>query len=1302
MADTTTAADTQQPANAPGAAGAPTSYKDATYDQLDAATAKQTGIPAWLLPSIRTQGEKSNNDQVSDKGAQTVYQITPTTRQLAIKAYGIDPYLSASNASLVAGKLLADSMQRNNGSVPQAVGEYIGGTNRTNWGTTTNAYIKRVLQGAGGTPVGTQTGGNPYAAAQASADETTAGVGKALSGVNANNANLPAGPSIAKLVDAYNSGAMDPQAAADFQHDVDNGKVFLPTGIKLNAPQTTGQQGLDANPQIVPITSAEAANAQAQQAPQSATPAAMQANQAAAPQAVQQPAQAAPQAVPLKVVQAYQSGQMDPQAKADFEADIKAGKITLPPAQTPQEQGFLSQVGRQLGLFTRDAIQAVGNTVGIGADPIGATINTLTGSHLQTAGSLANTAANALGLPTPANDRERLVNQGTEAGLGGLSFAGGAKALAGGLEGALGQAAARSGTAGAEAAAQRAATATAMQPAAGSVGATARGATEALAAGPAAQTTASAAGGAAGEQAKQAGAGPLVQTAANISAAMVSPSRVGGLLKNGAEMLGQRVAPEITAKIAGIAADDQQPLRQAAQDVAQSIQNTPKTVAFDPSTGEITKEGRELSILSGLTPEGLRKAYGKLETATAGGTANAAVDEGKQFGIEYTQGQAEKNFAQQDKEQTLAKAATPEGDQARAYFDNQQQQINHAVENFRTAFGDTGATASERGAQVQEAVTSMRNQGDTGVTAFYKQARGLAGEPVPLESQPILDAAATAITARPTEPGIKQQIASVLAKYGLLGGDITERGPFGNTVTSNGKSYDITGEVTPLSLSNAENMRQALNTVFRADKTGHTGGVIAALDDSVENAVGKIAQRSSVEAPEVGQQMTHTPAGGEGQQVAYVGPGEAPGTSRVSAQPAAAPTPEALTAQNSAIAAERDQLAAQRAQTGTAATPAEKALSAASGSASAKERAAALQWAQANDRPDVVRAVLSNARADAETAAKGAAPKNTAMMAVQQKAVQQLEKSAADLHAAAGEPYGAAAEKTVPTVELSGGSQAGAEQQAAFEQGRAARRVQARTYEAKDIIQDLADLKTGTLTPKLLPENVFTPLLNNPTNLRKAKNVLLAQSADSTVSPSAMMSGIQPNTQAWRAIQAQALANIMEDAKNPQTGGITGARLNSALNKMGDEKLKILFDPKDYTMLKSLQSAINRTVPLSGTVNTSNTFTKLYNMVAKHLSDSIAGAGTAVGAAVGGPVGGMAGAAAGKSLGLIAEKVQAARESNSALKSIVNPNAVTAKAAQTAADRANRDLINTLIDASKRNSFVPYGITHSNDPQQDQ
>jgi hypothetical protein len=125
----------------------PESYADPLYDQLDAQNEQKLGLPVGLLSSIRTKGEKSNNSQRSSAGAASVYQIIPATREAAIKKFGIDPLLSPENASEVAGRLLQESLKRNKGDAAQAVGEYIGGTNRDNWGKVTNAYINRVMTG---------------------------------------------------------------------------------------------------------------------------------------------------------------------------------------------------------------------------------------------------------------------------------------------------------------------------------------------------------------------------------------------------------------------------------------------------------------------------------------------------------------------------------------------------------------------------------------------------------------------------------------------------------------------------------------------------------------------------------------------------------------------------------------------------------------------------------------------------------------------------------------------------------------------------------------------------------------------------------------------------------------------------------------------------------------------------------------------------------------------------------------------------------------------------------------------------
>lgn len=125
------------------------SYLDPVYDQYEASAANQAGIDPSLLRAVRTQGEKSNADQVSSAGARTVYQIIPDTRAGLVKNYGVDPYSSPQNAALGAALLLKEGLQRNNGNAEAAVGEYHGGINRANWGPVNAAYRARVT---GGTP----------------------------------------------------------------------------------------------------------------------------------------------------------------------------------------------------------------------------------------------------------------------------------------------------------------------------------------------------------------------------------------------------------------------------------------------------------------------------------------------------------------------------------------------------------------------------------------------------------------------------------------------------------------------------------------------------------------------------------------------------------------------------------------------------------------------------------------------------------------------------------------------------------------------------------------------------------------------------------------------------------------------------------------------------------------------------------------------------------------------------------------------------------------------------------------------
>jgi len=120
------------------------SFKDGVYDQIEAGLERKYNLPTGGMKAIRTKGERSNADQVSEVGARTVYQIMPGTRAAFNKKYGVDAYGSKEGAAEVAALHLRDSMRRNGGDWNAAVSEYHGGTDRRQWGSRTRAYLGRV------------------------------------------------------------------------------------------------------------------------------------------------------------------------------------------------------------------------------------------------------------------------------------------------------------------------------------------------------------------------------------------------------------------------------------------------------------------------------------------------------------------------------------------------------------------------------------------------------------------------------------------------------------------------------------------------------------------------------------------------------------------------------------------------------------------------------------------------------------------------------------------------------------------------------------------------------------------------------------------------------------------------------------------------------------------------------------------------------------------------------------------------------------------------------------------------------
>lgn len=127
------------------------SYKDPVYASIEAGLEKKYNLPTGLMSSVRTRGERSNADQVSEAGAATVYQVIPSTRDLFLKKYGVDAYESKEAAAEVAALHLKESFDRG-GDWNAAVAEYHGGPSRSRWGPKTAAYVQRAGIG-GGNPV---------------------------------------------------------------------------------------------------------------------------------------------------------------------------------------------------------------------------------------------------------------------------------------------------------------------------------------------------------------------------------------------------------------------------------------------------------------------------------------------------------------------------------------------------------------------------------------------------------------------------------------------------------------------------------------------------------------------------------------------------------------------------------------------------------------------------------------------------------------------------------------------------------------------------------------------------------------------------------------------------------------------------------------------------------------------------------------------------------------------------------------------------------------------------------------------
>ncbi|MBB4857014.1 hypothetical protein HNO88_000311 [Novosphingobium chloroacetimidivorans] len=535
--------------------------------------------------------------------------------------------------------------------------------------------------------------------------------------------------------------------------------------------------------------------------------------------------------LPKSVVEAYNSHRMDddPEARAEIDRAVAAGEVSLPRGlqlKAPAPRG----AGELLGMGTRSLLEGAGGLLDIVGAPVNTTINAVAGTKLSTTPfkDLGAGAADRLGFAKPESASELTDAAIQQGGTQGLLTAGAGFAAAG---------------------------------AKGAAGAAGR----MLSGSPVLDTVSGAVAGGAQETARQAGAGPVGQIAAGL---------LGGAAPVGLAAAASRIRP---------------------RGLPDAVAETPRAAVIDEA-GDLTPDGVELAARHDVSPEQLRQAYDtppEVQRGTANDdaiaptareattdqpvadeppapqqprdadmppqpnppgtpdqqdfsplptTALARVTDAAEFGVDMTRGQATKSFDIQDAETQLRNRNGPEGEAMRQFVAKQADQVKVASTQFREAFGDTDLSPESRGAIVQEAVRDLRDAGQAGVSALYRQAREL-GEPLDLDTSGVKAAYDRVMVEANVPDAAKAEITQEAARYGLIGKvEGTNEAGITTVKLDDGTNVRFYGQPEPLRLDNAEQFRKVVSDLYQSDgKRKLTQTLKRAIDDAVEEAAVKVA-----------------------------------------------------------------------------------------------------------------------------------------------------------------------------------------------------------------------------------------------------------------------------------------------------------------------------------------------------------------------------------------------------------------------------------------------------------------------------
>ena len=241
-----------------------------------------------------------------------------------------------------------------------------------------------------------------------------------------------------------------------------------------------------------------------------------------------------------------------------------------------------------------------------------------------------------------------------------------------------------------------------------------------------------------------------------------------------------------------------------------------------------------------------------LQKARQGGDltpqATTKISQAQQQGTQLTKAQATQDFAASEAEQTLLKSVSPEGIQARKFADQQQIDLQAASNKYLEQFGGsarlqeargelTDITAREKGGQIQTALRDIKEMTRREVSDLYTLAGETAGRELPLNNPSLVNIADDAIINLPVTDATEKTMNTALAKFGLIGDRVEKSSRNKTNIFDGDQKIVISGDVTPLTLANSEQFRQALNKAVSDDRTGAAKGVIVELDNQIESII---------------------------------------------------------------------------------------------------------------------------------------------------------------------------------------------------------------------------------------------------------------------------------------------------------------------------------------------------------------------------------------------------------------------------------------------------------------------------------